>query len=412
MKSTFLDKLIGRIDRIDPESLQSYMLKLVREKGFLETIFNAIEEGLIVTDARGRISYVNRAATELLGIPQASAVGAQVSKYLPDLNWEKISGADREEWKKMLSRELELFYPRRRLVHFYVMPLDGESEHPEGLVIILRDMTEARKETAATIESERLASVTLLAAGVAHEIGNPLNSLHIHLQLIDRELRGLPEDKRGKLKEYIKVARDEVNRLDAIVTQFLRAVRPQAPSLELGSINDVAREALGFLQQELKNRDILVEEELAPGLPQILYDRSQLKQAFFNVIRNAMQAMGKGGILHVSTGATSDHVVVAFRDTGGGISEQNLSKLFQPYFTTKLEGSGLGLMIVQRIVRDHGGQIEIESNVGKGTTVRILLPLRERRMRLLEAGTETGESADLRISESAHSRSDTEAVSA
>jgi two-component system, sporulation sensor kinase E len=396
MKSSFLDKLIGRIDRIDPESLQSYMLKLVREKGFLETIFNTIEEGVIVTDAHGKISYLNRATTELIGIPQATGVGSHVSKYLPGLDWEKISGADREEWRKMLRRELEVFYPKERLIHFYVMPLDGQSDQPQGLIIILRDMTETRKRTEATIESEKLASLTMLAASVAHEIGNPLNSLHIHLQLVERELRQLTEEQRGRLREYVRVARDEVARLDAIVTQFLRAVRPSKPSLELGSLNEVVRETIAFLKQEVADRDIIVEEELSGGLPQILFDRNQLKQAFYNVIKNAIQAMGKGGILHVSTGTTGDHVAVSFRDTGGGISEEHLSKMFQPYFTTKTEGTGLGLMIVQRIVRDHGGQIEIESDVGRGTTVRILLPQRERRMRLLEAGAQRAEAEAVR----------------
>ncbi|MSR65071.1 MAG: PAS domain S-box protein [Verrucomicrobiae bacterium] len=386
MKSSFLDKLIGRIDRIDPESLQAYMLKLVREKGFLETVFNTIEEGIIVTDAAGKISYLNRATTELLGIPATTGVGSHVSKYLPEMDWKKISSADREEWRKVLSRELEVFYPKQRLIHFYVMPLDDEGEQAGGLIIILRDITETQRKTEATIESEKTASITLLAAGVAHEIGNPLNSLHIHMQLLERELKRLPQDQTAKLREYVAVAKDEVGRLDTIVTQFLRAVRPARPNLEVGSINEVVREVVAFLKREITNRDILVEKELSSTLPHILFDRAQLKQAFFNIIKNAMHAMGKGGILHVSTGSTSDHVVVAFRDTGGGISEENLSKVFKPYFTTKEEGSGLGLMIVQRIVRDHGGEIEIESDVGRGTTVRILLPLRERRMRLLQAG--------------------------
>lgn len=385
MKSSFLDKLIGRIDRVDPENLQAYMLRLVREKGFLETVFNAIEEGVIVLDADGKISYMNRATTELLGIPQAGGVGLHVSKYLPDLNWEKISSADHEEWRKVLSRELEVFYPKQRLIHFYVVPLTTDSKDNKGLIIILRDITETQKKTEAAIESEKLTSLTLLAAGVAHEIGNPLNSLHIHLQLIERELNHVPEGQRAKLREYVSVARNEVSRLDAIVTQFLRAVRPSKPQLELGSVNDVVREAVEFLHQEIEDRDILVETELSNSVPQIPFDRSQLKQAFYNIIKNAVQAMGNGGILHVGTEVTSDHVVVSFRDTGGGISETDMSKLFQPYFTTKAKGTGLGLMIVQRIVRDHGGEIEIESDVGRGTTVRILLPLQERRMRLLKA---------------------------
>lgn len=388
MKSSFLDKLIGRIDRIDSESLQSYLLHLVREKGFLETVFNTIEEGIIVTDPRGKISYLNRAATELLGVPQATGIGSHVSKCLPDLDWEKISSADREEWRKVMSRELEVFYPRKRTIQFYVAPLVTEGEQPQGLIIILRDVTENRRKTEAAIESEKLASLTVLAAGVAHEIGNPLNSLHIHLQLLARELRTLPDEKGAKLREYVAVARDEVARLDAIVTQFLRAVRPSKPNLERGNVNDVVREAVSFLRQELRDRDMIVEEELSGALPQVQFDRAQLKQAFYNIIRNAIHAMGKGGILHVSTDMTSDHVVVSFRDTGGGISPENMRKLFQPYFTTKREGTGLGLMIVQRIVRDHGGEIEIESDLGRGATVRILLPLQERRMRLLKAAEE------------------------
>src|ERR1051325_10300263 len=314
MKSSFLDKLIGRLDRIDAESLQSHMLRLVREKGFLETIFNTIAEGILVTDAGGKISYMNRTATELLGIPQATGIGSHVSKYLPDLDWQKISRADRDEWHKMLSRELEVFYPRQRLIHFYVAPLDGESEQPQGLVIILRDMTENRKKTEEAIESEKLTSLTLLAAGVAHEIGNPLNSLHIHLQLIDRELKQRPAEHNAKLREYLAVARDEVGRLDTIVSQFLKAVRPSKPNLELGSVSDVVRETVTFLKKELSDRDILVEEDLSNSLPHILFDRSQLKQAFYNLIKNALQAMGKGGILHVSTESTNEHVVVAFRD--------------------------------------------------------------------------------------------------
>ncbi len=387
MKTTFLDKLIGRIDRVDPQSLQSFVLKLSREKGFLETLFNTIQEGILVADPEGRISYLNAAASQLLGIPAERGVGEPVSRYLRDLDWQKIVSADSDEWRKVITHELEVSYPRQRILSFYIVPLmDEEHGRVSGLAVILRDVTEARQRAASVIESERLSALTLLAAGIAHEIGNPLNSLNIHLQLMERELKKLPAENAARLREDIRIARDEIARLDRIVNQFLRAVRPTTPDLRRASVNDIVRESLALMERELKDRDILVELELADDLPRCLVDRAQLKQAFYNLIKNALQAMRAGGILRVRTTADDEHATVEFIDTGHGIPAEQIGRIFEPYFTTKPDGSGLGLMIVQRIVREHGGTIDVESDPGRGTTVRLKLPIYEKRTRLLEAG--------------------------
>jgi PAS domain S-box-containing protein len=386
VKTSFLDKLIGKMDRVDPQSLQSVVLKLAREKGFLETLFNTIQEGIIVTDDVGRITYLNAAAGQLLGVEPERAIQEPVSHYLRDLDWQKIWSADGNEWRKVFTHEIEVFYPQQRFLSFYIVPVaDEENSVVTGMAIILRDVTETRRRAESTIESEKLSAITLLAAGVAHEIGNPLNSLNIHLQLMERELKNLPATQAGRLCEDLRVAREEIARLDQIINQFLRAIRPTQPNLQPTAVNEVVLDALALMEHEIADRDILVERELAEGLPRILLDRAQLKQAFYNIIKNALQAMRSGGIVRIQTEADDANVIVSFVDSGLGIAPEDIGQLFEPYFTTKEGGTGLGLMIVQRIVREHGGTIEIESDKGRGTTFRVKLPIHEKRTRLLEA---------------------------
>jgi len=388
MKSGFVEKLIGRLGRIDPEEVQNYLLRLAQEKGFLETIFNSIQEGIIVTDSSGHITYVNDAACEIFGIDAVQAIGKRLDERVRGLDWESLSKSS-----GALSRDMEIFYPANRFINFYIVPLvierrgDGDTvAEPAGHAMILRDITESRRTTQQTIESERLNALTLLAAGVAHEIGNPLNSLHIHLQLLDRKIRRLKGKEKKELQESVDVARSEISRLDSIVTQFLRAIRPSKPELRQENVNTIIEETLRFFAPEIKNRDIVVEEELRSDLPLIELDRDQMKQAFYNVIKNSFEAMKRRGILRIRTDMDATHILVSFIDTGGGISAENLSRIFEPYFTTKAAGSGLGLLIVRRIVREHGGEMAIESSEGRGVTLTLRLPYREKRVRMLEAG--------------------------
>ncbi|HTD00735.1 MAG TPA: ATP-binding protein, partial [Chthoniobacterales bacterium] len=372
---------------------------LAQEKGFLETVFNSIQEGIIVTDSKGRITYLNDAACQLFGLEAEDSLGKRLDERVRGLDWNALSR------EGAVSRDMEIFYPTNRFINFYSVPLVIERQdfvagdavpgpgsataatgERVGHAIILRDITESRRTEQQTIESERLNALTLLAAGVAHEIGNPLNSLNIHLQLIEREARKLDGAKGAELQESVEVARAEINRLDSIITQFLRAIRPTRPQLRPENINTIVEEAVRFFALEIKDRDIVVEQELRSDLPLLELDRDQMKQAFYNVIKNSFEAMKSHGILRIRTDLDESHVIVRFTDTGGGISAENLSRVFEPYFTTKTSGTGLGLLIVRRIVREHGGELSIESSEGKGLTLTIRLPHIDRRVRMLEAG--------------------------
>ncbi|TAG32935.1 MAG: PAS domain-containing protein, partial [Verrucomicrobia bacterium] len=388
-----IERLLERIDTLDAATLASLSQRLGRERGLFERVFNVLQEGVLVLDAEGEIAYINAAARRLLGLPADEGLAA-----MPTL-WRMIPGlrallAPALQAHTSLTRELELSYPEPRAVRLYLVPfatpsaaldLDAVVE-TQRFAVVFTDVTRDKLNTDQRIESERVASIMLLAAGVAHELGNPLNSLTIHLQVVERKLgklRGIDKKDVASLADSLRVCQDEVARLDGIIAHFLQAIRPRPPELADTYLTEVLAEVLDFQRHELEDRGITVEVAIPADPPLVRADRDQARQAFFNVIKNAAEAMSPGDRLQITARVDEQCLSLAFSDTGCGIKPVDLARLFEPYHTTKPGGHGLGMMVVQRIMTAHGGQITVQSTVGEGTTVTLQFPLKNRLVRLL-----------------------------
>jgi two-component system, sporulation sensor kinase E len=389
-KHTSLDRVLGRLDSLDSVNLANLVQRLARERGLFEEIFNTLQEGVLVINADGAIEYANAAAHRLIGLGDDDLAGQTLWRLVPGLRPSLGSTFDEPSAGgalPIMAREFELTYPEPRTVRLYMVPFRGEGRAPaRRFAVIVSDVTKDRQSTEQRIADERTSSVLLLAAGVAHELGNPLNSLTIHLQLIDRKLRKLKASKAvDSLAESVRVCRDEVARLDGIISNFLEAIRPRPPDLAETNLAEVLAEVLRFQHREFADREIVVEAETPYDLPPVMADRDQLKQVFFNLTKNAMEAMKPGGKLKIKSRADDDSVFLLIGDSGAGIKQDELVRLFQPYHTTKPGGHGLGLTIVQRIMREHGGQIGLESKEGVGTVVTLQFPRKDRRVRMLQS---------------------------
>lgn len=384
MKSGFLDKLIARLDQVEPGEVQRLVSRLVREKGFLESVFEALQEGVLILDPEGQITYVNQAASRIFGIDTTKSIGQNLSSTVRGIDWKKLADPS-----SIVSRDMEILYPESRYLNFYLSPMQGEMEkddHLLGYVLLVRDITRSRIQAEENVESEKLNALTLLAAGVAHEIGNPLNSLGIHLQLLERKIRKLsPEDKEG-LNDHLQTAQGEIQRLDTILKQFLQAIRPTHPEREPTQIHDLLRDTLNLLAPELEERHVQISLDLAEQTPLLKLDGTQIKQALYNLLKNAFQALpASGGRIDIISHTTDYEVVMTIRDHGSGISPEVMGSIFEPYSSSKKSGTGLGLLIVRRIIREHGGEIEIESQSGEGTTITISIPRQDKNVRMLDS---------------------------
>jgi len=378
----FYRRALNKIDKLDAGQRKELLVSAIGEINLLETVMDSMDVGILVCGAKNNLVMANKFAQRLF--PMTLNEGVELWEALKDeeiagffknilLNREKINGYE------MNIEQNE----RRKLLSINVVPLVQE-KRVTGSLIYIEDITEKRKGEARLRRAENLASLTTLAAGVAHEIKNPLGSISIHLQLLQKAFAKKIKTFDAKIEKYFKVLKEEVNRLNLIVVDFLFAVRPMTLDLREGDINKLISQLIEFVRYELEQAKILCLLELEENLPFILFDERYMKQALLNLVKNAQAAMPRGGILTIATNRIDNDIRILFSDTGVGISEENLSKIFEPYFTTNEAGTGLGLTQVFKIIREHKGEISVNSKEGEGTDFEILLPVIQKVVNMIE----------------------------
>lgn len=370
MRIQLAEKMNSADNRNDPRTSLAYAARLARQKGLLEIVFNTIQEGVLVIDDALRIKYHNQAAVELLGLPE-DLKRVKLSQFLKEMDWSALSDPDSRSWGSVSRREIEILYPCHRWLQFYMVPHERGSHEA---TVILQDVSEMKKETSQYIESETLRMVSMLAAGVAHEIGNPLNSIYLNLQLMKRNLvRGTfdPED----FVAMVDVAKDEVERLDGIIRQFLAALRPGKPKFTSLSLSQLAVESGTAFREEALANGVDLKVTVPAFFPLVNGDAAQLKQVILNLLKNALQATASGGEIEMRCYTEEDRACLEVRDTGSGIVPEELGRIFDPFHTTKKTGTGLGLMVVERVIREHGAEIRLKSEPGIGTVFTLRFSL-------------------------------------
>ena len=259
----------------------------------------------------------------------------------------------------------------------------------EGTIIAVDDITEKRQQEIRLRRMEKLADLTNLAANVAHEIKNPLGSMSIHIQLLERAIKKaregdntLPEEK--FLEKYINVVNEEIERLNGIVVDFLFAVRPINAEFQLMDPNELLTRYIDFCKPELEEKGIELQMNLEENPPKLLLDGKLFRQVILNLVQNAEGAMTEGGQLRISSQIKNDKFIVSIADTGIGMDEKTAARIFEPYFTTKTTGTGLGLTMVYKIIKEFSGDIQVQSILGEGSVFIITLPIPQREHKLLE----------------------------
>jgi two-component system sensor histidine kinase HydH len=336
---------------------------------FSEALVKNMPIGLIALDESGNIAICNEKAGIILNADYSDAAGKQLSSVLP-APLQKIF-TDLPETGGLVEEDIQLLsgQEENKTLEIVAAGLNAEGT-PTGKIMLLRDVTALRQLEKEVAKSRHLNSIASLAAGVAHEIRNPLSSIKGFAVYFRERFSGNKDDQNTA---DIMIA--EVERLNRVISQLIEFARPLELKREKAYFPDLIQHALGLIAAEAKQNSIIITAEEAFDLPLAEVDPDKVKQVLLNLFLNSLAAMKNGGTLTIKIAPEKDQLVVAIADTGSGIEKMDLPHIYDPYFTSKPAGTGLGLAVVQKIMEAHGGTIQVKSVINRGTTVLLQFPI-------------------------------------
>ncbi|MBC7793578.1 MAG: hypothetical protein H7Z43_07705 [Clostridia bacterium] len=335
--------------------------ELLLLKLYNTNLMNGLRSSVIITDPVGRVLEINRAAREHLKVedttPLEAALRSRVATITAPLRLDGVPFGD-------------------LLLDVTILPFVDESGATRGFIWVCDDVTDAVRLKGQLLASEQLATVGRLSAQVAHEIRNPLSAIGLNAELLQDEVDAIADDaKRHEAKSMLTAIAGEIERLTTVTESYLRMARLPRPSLQESDLNQLVGDLFSMLGEEMKAHNIDVVLELASPAPHVLVDPGQLRQGMLNVVRNAREAMPLGGKMRVRTGRSNGHATFEVADEGAGISPESRGRVFEPFYSTKENGTGLGLSLTHQIISEHGGNIELSQNDPHGLCLRVTLPM-------------------------------------
>ncbi|MBN1105028.1 MAG: PAS domain S-box protein [Deltaproteobacteria bacterium] len=379
----FIRQTIKRVDKLDCGQVQRLLYDMVDENELLAMVTSSIDAGMIISDNQHRIMHVNRPLQRIMPVMRGN--------HGDMFSWEVIEDSEISEFVRtsllnketIRDREYILDVSGRTIIlRLSILPLVNDGTI-RGNLVYVQDVTRLKNQEARLRRAEGLVSLSTMTAGIAHEIKNPLGSMAIYIQLMQKMLKKEGEVPREELLSYLDIVNEEVDRLNSIVVDYLFAVKPIDATLLRRDLNGVLDELMEFIGKEMEFDGIKVVYHADEHLPWIQLDENLIKQALLNLIKNAQHAMEGGGVLTVNCVLKEDHIVLSIGDTGSGMPREVQEKIFEPYFTTKDTGTGLGLTVVYKIIKEHGGEIDIHSREGEGTTFFLSFPVPQEGEKLL-----------------------------
>ncbi|SEO49112.1 two-component system sensor histidine kinase NtrB [Propionispora vibrioides] len=364
------------------EAAASKLVHYSREDEYKD-YFETTTTGILYLDSNGRIKNLNREAERICGVDRKRALGKQAEQVFQDFGYKFLKVFSPADCDNLYTTSVRINVNEQALyLHINALKLTGSNGEMTGMIVILQDVSAVRAAIKQIQTTQMLVSLGELAAGVAHHVRTPLTTLSGYLQVM---LGRLENDQYTVKRDTLEVLLDEVSYINDVVKELVLFAKPPVNKEPQVDINRILHEALLLTFKDLGGEKINIHKQLATNLPLVALDVNLVKQAVVNIMQNSLEAMAEEGTLTVKSWLNSElnMLVIGIYDTGNGIPTEILSRIFEPFYTTKLDRMGLGLPIAHRIISEHGGFIHVNADEQGGTKVKIYLPIVDDRLRRL-----------------------------